>query len=275
MSDMFFGTGVDLFAGLLSLSAVMVFALTGWVVSLWRGDVSLVDGMWSLMFLLALFVYLATADIIGWRGWMIAVLIAAWSLRLSIYITWRNHGQPEDRRYQDIRRNNQPHFEFKSLYIVFGLQGLLAWVICLPVLAAASGQTSFGPLDFAGLALWLAGMIFEIVGDAQLTRFRTRRNTASDVLNTGLWRYSRHPNYFGEFTLWWGYYLLALSAGAGWTLFAPVLMSLLLLRVSGVALLEKDITERRPEYRNYILRTNAFFPGWPRKLVSESQGERL
>ncbi len=257
---------LDVQAWLLAGAAVAAVAVTFWVVSLIRRDVSIVDSLWSLMFLLALLVYLAAGATTGPRAWLVASMVAVWALRLSVYITVRNHGQPEDHRYQAIRRNNEPHFWFKSLFIVFLLQGFLAWVICLPALAAVSGQTTPGPLDFMGLALWLVGMIFEVVGDWQLARFRRSRREPGAVLDTGLWRYTRHPNYFGEATLWWGMYLMALSAGAWWTIFAPLLMTFLLLRVSGVALLEKDIADRRPAYRDYIRRTNAFFPGRPRPL---------
>ena len=252
-------------AWLVAGAAIAAVAVAAWVISVVRRDVSIVDSLWSLLFLLALLVYLAVSGTTGPRDWLITVMVAAWALRLSIYITVRNHGEPEDRRYQAIRRNNEPHFWFKSLYIVFLLQGFLAWVVCLPALAAVSGQTPPGPLDFAGLALWLVGMYFEVVGDWQLARFRRGKREAGAVLDTGLWRYTRHPNYFGEALLWWGVYLIALSAGAWWTIFAPLLMTFLLLRVSGVALLEKDIAGRRPAYRDYIRRTNAFFPGRPRR----------
>ena len=257
---------LDVQAWLLAGAAVAAVAVAFWVLSLIRRDVSIVDSLWSLMFLLALLVYLAAVDAAGPRAWLVAAMVAVWALRLSIYITARNHGQPEDHRYRAIRRNNEPHFWLKSLFIVFLLQGFLAWVICLPALAAVSGQTPPGPLDFAGLALWLAGMFFEVVGDWQLARFRRSGREPGAVLDTGLWRYTRHPNYFGEATIWWGMYLVALSAGAWWTVFAPVLMTFLLLRVSGVSLLEKDIADRRPAYRDYIRRTNAFLPGRPRPL---------
>ena len=255
---------LDVQAWLLSGVAIAVVAVAVWVISVIRRDVSIVDSLWSLLFLLALLVYLASGDVAGPRAWLVAAMVAVWALRLSVYITVRNHGTPEDYRYQAIRRRNEPHFWLKSLFIVFLLQGFLAWVICLPALAAVSGQTAPGPLDWLGLALWLIGMYFEVVGDWQLARFRRSGREPDAVLDTGLWRYTRHPNYFGEATLWWGIYLLALSAGAWWTLFAPLLMTFLLLRVSGVALLEKDIAERRPAYRDYIRRTNAFFPGRPR-----------
>jgi len=255
---------LDVQAWLVALAAIMLFVVTAWVVSILRRDVSIVDSLWSLLFLLATWVYVAVSDTVGPRAWLILAMVSIWALRLSLYITARNHGQPEDRRYQAIRRNNEPHFWLKSLYIVFLLQGFLAWVICLPALAAVSGQSSPGPLDFLGAGLWLAGMYFEVVGDWQLARFRRSEHAEGAVLDTGLWRYTRHPNYFGEAALWWGIYLIAVSAGGWWTIFAPLLMTVLLLRVSGVALLEKDIADRRPAYRDYIRRTNAFFPGRPR-----------
>jgi steroid 5-alpha reductase family enzyme len=160
-----------------------------------------------------------------------------------------------------MRRRNNPGFAWKSLYLVFGLQAILAWLIAMPLMAAVAGATPVGPLDYAGIALWALGMIFEAVGDWQLARFKADPANRGKVMDRGLWRYTRHPNYFGESCLWWGYYLLAVAAGGWWTLFSPVLMTFLLLRVSGVALLEKDIGERRPAYRDYMRRTNAFIPG--------------
>lgn len=255
-----------------ALAAILLAAVVAWVVSVVRRDVSIVDSLWSLLILLGLVVYVIASGAGGPRSWLVTALVAAWALRLSLHITVRNHGEPEDRRYQTIRRNNEPHFWLKSLYLVFLLQGFLAWVVCLPALAAVSAQTPPGPPGFAwsvllpalGVILWSIGMFFEVVGDWQLTRFRRQRESADAVLDSGLWRYTRHPNYFGEALLWWGIYLLALSAGAWWAFIGPLLLTFLLLRVSGVALLEKDISERRPAYRDYVRRTNAFFPGPPR-----------
>ena len=259
-----FDTGAWLWAG----AAIAGFAFAGWLLSLVRNDVSIVDTMWSLMFLVGLAVYLLASGATGWRAVLVTVLLTAWALRLATHIGWRNRGQPEDRRYQRIRRNNEPHFRYKSLYLVFGLQGFLAWVIVLPVFAAVNGQASPGPTDYIGFAVWLAGMAFEAIGDWQLARFRADPANRAEVLDRGLWRYTRHPNYFGECLVWWGYYLLAVAAGGAWTVFAPVLMTFLLLRVSGVVLLEKDIGERRPEYRRYKETTNAFLPGPPKRVAS-------
>jgi steroid 5-alpha reductase family enzyme len=260
----------DMTAMLYGLAASLLAAVVVWAISVWRGDVSIVDSLWSLLFLLALGVYVLVNESNGPRTELVLIMVGLWALRLSAYITVRNHGQGEDRRYRAIRENHQPRFWLKSLYMVFLLQGFLAWVICLPAIAAVSGQAPPGPLDLLGLLVWSLGMFFEVVGDHQLTRFRKRHAADDAVLNTGLWRYTRHPNYFGEAAIWWGVYLIALSAGGGWTIFAPILMTFLLLRVSGVSMLEKDIADRRPAYRDYIRQTNAFFPGKPRPPGSVS-----
>lgn len=248
-----------------ALAVLATFAVAGWLASLPLRNVSIVDGMWSLMFLLAALTYALVGDLArGPRATLVLVLVTVWALRLAIYITWRNHGHGEDFRYRQIRANNEPRFELKSLYIVFGLQAALAWVISLPLLAGIHSTAPLGVLDYAGAALWAIGFVFEAGGDWQLSRFKADPANRGRVMDSGLWRYTRHPNYFGDFCIWWGFFLIALSAGGWWSAIGPVLMSVLLLRVSGVALLEKDIGERRPAYRDYIQRTNAFFPG-PRR----------
>jgi steroid 5-alpha reductase family enzyme len=254
----------DMHTFALALAALLAFGFAGWVVSVFRRDVSIVDGMWSLMFLVAALCYAGSLDQQSLRSILVVTLVLAWSVRLSAHIFWRNRGTDEDYRYQRIRENNSPNFAFKSLYIVFGLQAFLAWIISLPLLPAIASRDSFGILDFAAVALWLLGFVFESVGDYQLARFKALAGNNGKVLDTGLWRYTRHPNYFGDFCIWWAFYLFALPAGAWWTVVSPLLMSFLLLKVSGVALLERDIGDRRPKYADYIARTNAFFPG-PRK----------
>jgi steroid 5-alpha reductase family enzyme len=251
------------FSGLLITSLLL---LLTWTVSLFKHDVSIVDSTWSLMFLGMALVYALLPGELSARGTLMLVLVVAWALRLSVYITWRNWGEGEDRRYQAMRRNHQPGFTFKSLYLVFGLQGLLAWFISLPLLAAATGAAPLGMLDAVAVLVWATGFAFESIADAQLAAFKARAGNRGKVLDTGLWRYTRHPNYFGECLIWWGFYLLALAAGGWWALPAPLLMTFLLLRVSGVALLERDISERRPTYRDYARTTNAFLPG-PRKTT--------
>lgn len=255
----------DLGAYLYSLAALTTFAVIFWLVSIVKRDVSIADSLWPLMFLVSVCVYGTIVFETGPRTNLILILVAVWALRLSVYITYRNWGKPEDYRYQQIRANNQPGFTISSLYIVFGLQALLAWIISIPLLVALNSPAPLGWLDLVGISLWLIGMMFESIGDYQLLRFSENKENKGKVLDTGLWRYTRHPNYFGEACVWWGYFTIAVAAGGLWAIYAPLLMTFLLLKVSGVALLERDIQERRPAYRWYIERTNAFFPG-PRKL---------
>lgn len=260
----FFAAMLDVVAAAWAFAALIPVAIGFWLLSLKRNDVSSVDAIWSLMFLLPYVVYLLLAETSGPRRWLLLALLGCWAIRLSLFIGLRNRGKPEDYRYREIRRNNEPGFRFKSLYLVFGLQAVLAGFIALPLLVAASGSSALGWVDAVGVGFWLVGMFFEIVGDHQLARFRAEAGNARRVLSTGLWRYTRHPNYFGEFMLWWGFFLIAAAAGGWWTVLSPLLMSVLLLRVSGVALLERSIGERRPEYADYVRRTNTFLPGPPR-----------
>jgi len=236
-----------------------------WLASVPLRNVTIVDTLWSLLFVIAAFAYAASTTPLEPRAQLLLVLVTIWGLRLALYLGRRNFGHEEDRRYQKIRKRNEPGFTWKSLYLVFGLQAVLAWVISLPLLGGIAGDASpLGWLDYAGAALWLVGLYFEAVGDWQLTRFKADPANAGQVMDRGLWGLTRHPNYFGDFCVWWGFGLIALSAGAWWALLGPALMSVLLLRVSGVTLLERDIGRRRPGYAEYIRRTNAFFPG-PRR----------
>lgn len=243
---------------------VLALALAGWLLSLVRGEVSFVDSLWSWFFVVAAGVYAWPLQTLGPRGMLVGALLLAWALRLSIHITVRNWGQPEDYRYRSIRANNQPGFTFKSLYIVFGLQGLLAWVIALPLQPALASTTELGLLDAAAVSLWLVGQVFEAGGDYQLLKFKADPDNRGKVMQQGLWAWTRHPNYFGEFCTWWGFYLFAVAAGAWWTVIGPLLLSFLLLKISGVAMLERTIGRRRPDYAHYQSRVPAFFPRRPR-----------
>jgi steroid 5-alpha reductase family enzyme len=250
------------------LALIAALALATWIASVVRRDASLVDRMWSLMIAGPAIVYALPTGWTSVRAIVVLALVLAWGVRLAAYITWRNWGHGEDRRYQEIRKRNEPHFAFKSLYLVFALQMLLAWIVSAPALAALAGDRAFGVLDAVGIGVALAGFLFEAIGDAQMAAFKGDAANAGQVMDRGLWRYTRHPNYFGETCFWWGLWGIALGAGgagAAWTVLSPLLMTTLLLKVSGVALLEKDIGERRPAYRDYMARTNAFIPGPPRR----------
>ncbi|MEP6874067.1 MAG: DUF1295 domain-containing protein [Burkholderiales bacterium] len=259
----------ELHAAFTGLGVVIAGAVLAWLFSLVRHDVSVVDSLWSLFIATAGIVYALRLPSTSARPALMLALAIVWALRLSIYISWRNHGQPEDRRYQQIRARNQPNFELKSLVLIFGLQALLAWIVSAPLLAGVSGPNPLNALDVAGAALAAFGIVFETVGDQQMARFRSDPANKGEVMDRGLWRYTRHPNYFGECCTWWGLYLIALAAGgAWWSIVSPLLMTFLLLKVSGVSLLEADISERRPAYRDYIARTSAFIPAAPRRKAS-------
>jgi steroid 5-alpha reductase family enzyme len=246
-------------AAALGLAAGALLAAAVWAASLVKRDVSIVDSAWGFLVLLPALVVNALQPH-GPRAFAVLTLAAAWALRLSAHIAWRHRGQPEDRRYQVIRRRNEPHFAWKSLYLVFGLQALLAWLVATPLMAAVASGAPWSVLDALGLALAVFGLSFEAVADAQLARFRADSRNVGRVMDRGLWRFSRHPNYFGEFCMWWGLWLLAVAAGAWWTVLSPLLMSVLLIRVSGVPLLEEDLRRHRPGYSAYVRRTSSFVP---------------
>jgi len=247
-----------------ALPVLLAAAAVTWAVSVIRRNVTIVDTLWPLLFVMAAIVYAAVVPGTGTRAILLLVLVSAWGVRLAVYLAWRNRGHEEDRRYRAIRERNEPNFALKSLYLIFGFQALLAWIISLPIAGAITGTGPLGALDVLGVILWTVGLVFEAGGDWQLARFKRDPANAGRVMDRGLWRYTRHPNYFGDFCVWWGFYLIALSAGAWWSIPGPLIMSFLLLRFSGVRLLESDIGERRPDYAAYVRRTNAFFPG-PRR----------
>lgn len=246
-----------------ALPPLLLIGALAWAYAAGRRNVNIVDSLWSLFFFVAATVYLVAGGQVIASSLLLFTLVALWSLRLSLHLALRNAGKPEDRRYAAMRAAN-PRFNSQSLVTVFGLQAVLAWLISLPLAAALVTPAAMQPLHLLALALFLVGFMFEAVADWQLVRFKADPGNAGRVLDRGLWRYSRHPNYFGEAVIWWSFYLFALASGAAWTVFAPALMTFLLLKVSGVTLLEKDIQDRRPEYRRYKETTPAFFPWKPR-----------
>jgi steroid 5-alpha reductase family enzyme len=250
-------------AGLLILGFMFML----WLVSLFLKNSSIVDIFWGTGFVIVTWlIFFLTPDGFLPRKILTILLVTIWGLRLSIHILLRNWGKPEDFRYQKWRQESGSIWWLKSFFQVFLLQGFLMWIISTPIIAAEISPVSpLGFLDFLAIIVWGVGFFFETAGDYQLKNFKSNPANKGKVLDTGVWRYSRHPNYFGDAFQWWGFYLLALSTGAWWTVFSPIIMTLLLLKVSGVALLEKSLKETKPQYREYMEATSAFVPWFPRQ----------
>jgi steroid 5-alpha reductase family enzyme len=250
-------------------SAAGAFALLTavWLVSLALRDVSIVDPAWGLAFVLVAWIAEATAHGCRGRRLLLAALVTVWGTRLALHLIVRKLREPgEDRRYARMREKAGEGFALRSLLTIFLLQAALVWIVSLPVQIAAVQTDRLGALDWIGAAVWAIGFAFEAIGDLQLSRFKADPATRGRVMDRGLWRYTRHPNYFGDFLLWWGIYLSALGTwGAAWTAVGPLVMSVLLIRVSGKDLLEKDIGRRRPGYEDYVRRTSGFVPLPPRR----------
>ncbi|MEK7834393.1 MAG: DUF1295 domain-containing protein [Acidobacteriota bacterium] len=245
--------------------AVALFLL--WLLSLKLKDASIVDIFWGLGFaMIAVTSYLVT-DGFAVRKQLMTTLVVIWGVRLAGHIGSRNVGKSEDFRYQAMRKRHGERFPIISLFSVFLLQGVLMWVISLPLQAAQipAQPDRLTALDFVGAVIFLIGFFFEAIGDMQLRQFKSDPANKGKLMDRGLWAFTRHPNYFGDALLWWGFYLIACAAGAWWTIFSPALMTFLLLKVSGVAMLERSLTKTKPEYEIYARRTNAFLPWFPKR----------
>lgn len=239
-----------------------------WLLSLALRDSSIVDIFWGTGFVITTWVvYALTPEGFALRKLLLNGLVTMWGLRLSLHILRRNWGKPEDFRYQAWRKAAGASWWWRSLFKVFLLQGALLWIIAAPLLPA---QISAQPdhltwIDILAVPVWLIGFFFEAAGDWQLARFKANPANKGQVLRSGVWRYTRHPNYFGDATQWWSYYLFSLAAGGLWTFFSPIIMTILLLRVSGVRLLEKTLKEEKPGYKAYMETTSEFIPWFPRQ----------
>jgi steroid 5-alpha reductase family enzyme len=254
------------FAGGLLILVLMTLL---WLFSLRLRDASIVDIFWGAGFVAVFWLStsLATPGLSARQG-TLGLLATIWGVRLSTHILWRNRGKGEDFRYARWREEAGPSWWWLSYFKVFLLQGMIMWLVSVPLVAvhATTSPSAWNSLDLLGVAVWLVGFVFEAVGDWQLVRFKSNVSNRGKLLDTGLWRYTRHPNYFGDAAQWWGFYALAAAAGGWWSIFSPLLMTLLLRRVSGVTLLERTLRKTKPGYAEYIASTNAFFPWFPRKV---------
>jgi steroid 5-alpha reductase family enzyme len=254
---------------LASAGGALALMVALWLASVALRDASIVDSFWGVGFIVIAWICVAVGHGEHDRRLLLAILVTIWGARLATHIARRNHGKGEDPRYVAMRERDGARFWLTSLYRVFLIQAATMWVISLPLQAAGSlGRgRGLGALDVIGAGVWLLGFGFEAIGDLQLDRFKADPNSAGKVMDAGLWRYTRHPNYFGDATLWWGLGVIGLASGLGaaWGLVGSALDTLILTRVSGKPILERDIETRRPGYREYIERTSGFFPLPPRR----------
>jgi steroid 5-alpha reductase family enzyme len=254
---------------LVNLGAAAVVMAVAWCVHLVTGKASVADSFWGPGFAVIALLSFGLTDGDPASKSLIVVLVTVWALRLAWHVTERSMGQPEDPRYADMRAAHPKYFPLRSLLTVFLLQAVIMWLVSLPVQLGmrAPASPGLGFLDWLGLLLWLFGFFWEAMGDEQLRRFKADPANRGKVLDYGLWRYTRHPNYFGEACMWWALFLVACGAEGGWWSFiGPLLLTVLLLRVSGVALTEKKMEERHDDYAEYKRRTSAFLPMPPRDV---------
>lgn len=253
----------------LQASLIILLAVTLlWIVSVVITNVSIVDIFWGFAYMLVNAFYFFSLEEWHTRNMLLFVLVTVWGLRLTFYLAQRNWGKEEDFRYREFRKKyGEKRYWWISYFQTFLLQGVLVLLISLPLLAAhyKTQNPHLNWADYLGIFFWLIGFLFEAGGDYQLLRFKRNPANKGKVLNTGFWKYTRHPNYFGDATVWWAYGLFSIAAGGYWQIIGSVLMTLLLLKVSGVALLEKTLTETKPQYRDYIRKTSSFIPWFPKK----------
>ncbi|MFD4572744.1 DUF1295 domain-containing protein [Streptomyces sp. NPDC058417] len=266
------GFAWDAFAANLGWSALAAFAVMAvtFAVAVRKGLHRIVDVAWGLAFtavaLAALVASAGEGD--DARRYLVTALTAVWGVRLAVHIGRRGRGHGEDPRYEKMLAKAPGNPNLYALRMVYLLQGALVWLVSLPVQAAAYVSGPLGWVAAAGIVVWAVGLFFEAVGDAQLARFKADPAHRGRVMDRGLWSWTRHPNYFGDFCVWWGLYLFTCDAlpAAAVSLVSPVVMSLLLTRGSGQRLLERHMADR-PGYAEYVQRTSGFFPlppGWGR-----------
>jgi len=259
----------------LNLAAVLILMTVGWAISVRDQNVTIVDSLWGLGFILVALITFSAGNGFDGRRNLVLWLTAVWGLRLTAHLTWRSWGQQEDHRYARWREKSGARFWWVSLFKVFWLQAIFLWVISLILqrILLASQPAHFTSLDLVGSLIWLIGMLFESIGDWQLARFKSNPDNRSRVMDQGLWAWSRHPNYFGEFLVWWGFFLISLSTPGGyWTITSPIIVSVILLNLTGVPLTEAALKKRRPGYADYVRRTSGFFPRPPLKNNPSPEG---
>jgi steroid 5-alpha reductase family enzyme len=249
------------------LSIFLFGYMTFWfAVSIWKKRNDVADIAWGLGFISLAWISYLLADCFSFRGLLMSILITIWGLRLAKHIYGRNKKKTEDYRYQKWRKDWGKLFYLRSYLQIYLFQGMLLFVIIFPTLVANQNKgSSFSVLDLVGMFVWLFGFIFESVSDAQLKKFIENPDNKNKIMGGGLWRYSRHPNYFGEVVVWWGLWLISFNAGYGWlTIVSPLTITGLILFVSGIPMLEKKYAGRA-DFKEYQQQTSIFIPLPPRK----------
>jgi steroid 5-alpha reductase family enzyme len=246
--------------------AVFLYMTAVFAIALLKKDNSVVDIAWGPGFIVVALLSFCWEAGFESRHILVTGLVFFWAARLAIHIYLRNKGRGEDYRYAQWRKNWGKRFVLRSFFQIFMLQGFFLLLISYPiVLVNHSAGRGFAFLDLAGTLVWIVGFLFEAVGDHQLKKFKRNPQNKGRIMTAGLWKLTRHPNYFGEAAQWWGIFLVALSVQDGWTaIISPLTITFLLLKVSGVAMLEKKYAGDL-EFAAYVGRTNAFFPWFPRK----------
>jgi steroid 5-alpha reductase family enzyme len=254
-------------------AALLVMMAVTFAVALKAGKHSVVDTAWGIG--IAVVAVVALVSSLGYgqsvRRALLTAAAVIWGLRLASYIGSRNRGKPEDPRYRDLLSKAKGDKNIYALRTIYLLQALILWVACLPIQAGMLEHGAPGPVLIIGAVLWLGGFVFESVGDWQLARFKADPAHKGVVMDRGLWRYTRHPNYFGDFCMWWGLFLISLGSWVGVaTIVGPLLMTFLLTRGSGQALTERRMADR-PQYADYIARTSGFFPRPPKRNATTTR----
>lgn len=248
-----------------ALIPIMAMMTVLWVVSVFVRNAGIVDPFWGFGFVIVAVFYFIQAEGNPVRQNLILALAVIWGLRLFFYLAWRNYGKGEDFRYREFRENFGPdRYWWFSFFQVFLLQGVLMWLISAPLLGAQYRDVPLNLLDAAGVLAWLVGFVFEAGGDWQLARFKRDPANKGKLLTSGFWRCTRHPNYFGDSAVWWGYGLICLAAGSYIPVLGSILMTAMIIKVSGVELLEKTMKTAKPGYEEYARRTSSFFPWFPK-----------
>ena len=249
-------------------AGIIVFILVTllWIWSVLIKNASIVDIFWGIGFVVVNTFYFLSNEHRDERHIIVLILVAIWGFRLAGYLAWRNIGKGEDFRYREFRRKFGPkRYWWLSYFQTFLLQGILIMIISLPLLAIQMNTANLSALDYVAIIIWGIGFLFEAGGDYQLAEFKNNSANKGKLLNTGFWKYTRHPNYFGDAVVWVSYALFSMAVGSYWPAIGTVIMILLLLKVSGVALLEETMKTSKPQYRNYMEKTNAFIPWFPKK----------